>query len=183
MSQLLVFGVDGPQTAEKMLDVGRDLARQELLQLADAAWVERNADGNVKLHQSVNLTAMMAGSGAVTGALWGTLIGLLFLNPLAGAAVGAGVGAGTGAISGRLTDIGVDDNLIREIGQTLEPGKAAVFFLARNATVDRVIDAMRPYNPKVIQTNLSRDSERELIEALQQGQQIGATDSPQQTTT
>lgn len=182
MSQLLVFGVDSPQTAEKMLDVGRDLARQELLQLADAAWVERNADGNVKLHQSVNLTAMMAGSGAVTGALWGTLIGLLFLNPLAGAAVGAGVGAGTGAISGRLTDIGVDDNLIREIGQTLEPGKAAVFFLARNATVDRVIDAMKAYNPKVIQTNLSRDSERELIEALQ-GQQIGATDAPQQTTT
>jgi uncharacterized membrane protein len=183
MTQLLVFGVDSPQTAERMLEVGRDLAKQELLQLADAAWVERTADGNVKLHQSVNLTAMMAGSGAVTGALWGTLIGLLFLNPLAGAAVGAGVGAGTGAISGRLTDIGVDDNLIREIGTTLEPGKAAVFFLARNATVDRVIDAMRPYNPKVIQTNLSRDSERELIEALQQGQQIGATDSAQQTTT
>ena len=80
--------------------LGQDLAKQQLLELADAAWVERTADGKVKLHQSVNLTAMMAGSGAVTGALWGTLIGLLFLNPLAGAAVGAGVGAGTGAIAG-----------------------------------------------------------------------------------
>jgi uncharacterized membrane protein len=69
--------------------------------------------------------------------------------------------------------------LIREIGQALEPGKAAVFFLARNATVDRVIDAIKPYSPKVIQTNLSRDSERELIEALQQGQQIGAASSAQ----
>jgi uncharacterized membrane protein len=39
--------------------------------------------------------------------------------------------------------------------------------LARNATVDRVIDALKPYNPKVIQTNLSGDSERQLIEALQ----------------
>ena len=157
-----------------MLDLGQDLAKQQLLELADAAWVERTADGKVKLHQSVNLTAMMAGSGAVTGALWGTLIGLLFLNPLAGAAVGAGVGAGTGAITGRLTDIGVDDNLIREIGETLEPGKAAVFFLARNATVDQVIDAIRPYNPKVIQTNLSMDSERELIDALR-GQNVGAS--------
>jgi uncharacterized membrane protein len=90
------------------------------------------------------------------------------------------VGAGTGAITGSLTDIGVSDDPIREIGQTLEPGKAAVFFLARNATVDRVIDAMKPYNPKVIQTNLSRDSERDLIEALQQGQQVGAPSSPQQ---
>jgi uncharacterized membrane protein len=81
MSQLLVFGVDSPQTAEKVLDLAQDLAKQQLLELAHAAWVERTMDGNVKLHQSVNLTAMMAGSGAVTGALWGTLIGLLFLNP------------------------------------------------------------------------------------------------------
>jgi uncharacterized membrane protein len=179
MSKLLVFGVDSPATAEKVLDLAKDLAKQQLLELADAAWVERTQDGNVKLHQSVNLTAMMAGSGAVTGALWGTLVGLLFLNPLAGAVVGAGVGAGTGAVTGRLTDIGVDDNLIREIGQTLEPGKAAVFFLARNATVDRVIDAIKPYNPKVIQTNLSVDSEKELIEALQ-GQQVGANSPAQQ---
>jgi uncharacterized membrane protein len=127
----------------------------------------------------VNLTAMMAGSGAVTGALWGTLIGLLFLNPLAGAAIGAGVGAGTGAITGSLTDIGVNDDLIREIGQTLQPGKAAVFFLARNATVDRVIEALKPYNPKVIQTNLSVDSERELIEALH-GPNVGATSASEQ---
>ena len=173
MSQLLVFGVDSPQTAEKVLDLAGDLAKQQLLELADAAWVERTPDGKVKLHQSVNLTAAMAGTGAVTGALWGTLIGLLLLNPLAGAVVGAGVGAGTGAVTGSLTDIGVDDNLIREIGETLEPGKAAVFFLARNATVDRVIEALKPYNPRVIQTNLSVDSERELIEALQ-GKNVGA---------
>jgi uncharacterized membrane protein len=179
MSQLLVFGVDSPATAEKVLDLARDLAKQQLLELADAAWVERTSDGNVKLHQSVNLTAMMAGSGAVTGALWGTLVGLLFLNPLAGAVVGAGVGAGTGAVTGKLTDIGVDDDLIREIGQTLEPGKAAVFFLSRNATVDRVIEAIKPYNPKIIQTNLSVDSEKELIEALQ-GQPVGASSAAQQ---
>ena len=52
-------------------------------------------------------------------------------------------------------------------------------FLARNATVDRVIEAIKPYNPKVIQTNLSVDSERELIEALQ-GQQVGASGSSEQ---
>jgi uncharacterized membrane protein len=181
MSKLLVFGVDSPQTAEKVLDLADDLAKQQLLELADAAWVERMLDGKVKMHQSVNLTAMMAGSGAVTGALWGTLIGLLFLNPLAGAAVGAGVGAGTGAVAGSLTDIGVNDDLIRQIGQTLEPGKAAVFFLARDATVDRVIEAIKPYNPTVIQTNLSVDSERELIEALQQGKSVGAESSAEGT--
>ena len=174
MAQLLVFGVDSPQTAEKVFDLAGELTRQELLELADAAWVERTADGKVKLHQSVNLTAAGASYGAASGALWGTLIGLLFLNPLAGAIVGAGLGAGSGALRGSLTDIGIRDDLIQEIGQTLQPGRAAVFFLARNATVDRVIEAIKPYNPTVIQTNLSKDSERELIQALQQNHQVGA---------
>jgi uncharacterized membrane protein len=49
-----------------------------------------------------------------------------------------------------------------------------VFFLARNATVDRVIEAIKPYNPIVIQTNLSRESERELIETLQRDHPVGA---------
>jgi uncharacterized membrane protein len=49
MSQLLVFGVDSPQTAEKVLDLASDLAKQQLLELADAAWVERTMDGKVKL--------------------------------------------------------------------------------------------------------------------------------------
>ena len=167
MAQLLVFGVDSPQTAEKILDLAADMNRQQLLQLADAAWVERRPDGKVKLHQSVNLAA----TGAASGALWGTLIGLLFLNPL----LGALAGAGAGAVGGTLTDIGIDDDLIRQIGQTLQPGRAAVFFLARNATVDRVVEAIRPYNPTVIQTNLSRESEQELIEALQRDYLAGPT--------
>ena len=174
MAQLMVFGVDSPATAEKVFDLAGDLARQELLELADAAWVERTGDGKVKLHQSLNMTAAGASYGAASGALWGSLIGLLFLNPLAGALLGAGVGAGTGAATGSLTDVGIRDDLIEEIGRALEPGKAAVFFLARNATVDRVIEAIKPYNPTVIQTNLSRESERELIEALHAGHQVGA---------
>jgi hypothetical protein len=44
-----------------------------------------------------------------------------------------------------------------------------VFLLARSATVDRVIDAIKPYNPTVIQTNLTKDREEELVKALQAG--------------
>jgi len=36
-----------------------------------------------------------------------------------------------------------------------------------SATVDRVIDAIKPYNPTVIQTNLTKDREEELVKALQ----------------
>jgi uncharacterized membrane protein len=42
-----------------------------------------------------------------------------------------------------------------------------VFILAKSATVDRVIDALKPYSPTIIQTNLTKDREEELVEALQ----------------
>ena len=88
---------------------------------------------------------------------------MLFLVPVAGLAIGAA----TGAIGGKLADVGINDDTIKQIGGQLEGGKAAVFLLARSATVDKVIDALKPYSPTVIQTNLTKDREDELVQALQ----------------
>jgi uncharacterized membrane protein len=159
MAHLVVLGLDSPAKAEEVFDLAGDLARQELLQLQDAAYAYRDDKGKVRIHQAVSLT----GAGAASGALWGTLIGMLFLMPVAGLAIGAG----TGALAGKLADVGINDDTIRQIGGQLEQGKAAVFLLARSATVDRVIDAIKPFNPTVIQTNLTKDREEELVKALQ----------------
>jgi uncharacterized membrane protein len=159
MTHLVVLGLDNRDDAERVFDLAADLAKQQLLQLEDAAYAYKDDKGKVRIQQSVNLT----GAGAAGGALWGTLIGLIFLNPLAGLAVGAA----TGAVAGKLTDVGINDDMIKQIGQQLQQGKAAVFVLARSATVDRVIEALKPYSPTVIQTNLTKDREEELVEALQ----------------
>ena len=159
MTHLVVLGLDSPAKAEEVFDLAGDLAKQELLQLQDAAYAYRDDKGKVRIHQAISLT----GAGAASGALWGTLIGLLFLMPVAGLAIGAG----TGALAGKLADVGINDDTIKQIGGQLEQGKAAVFLLARSATVDRAIDAIKPYNPTVIQTNLTRDREEELVKALQ----------------
>lgn len=158
MAQLIVLGVPDRDTAEEALDIAGDLNRQELLQLADAAYAYKDAKGRPRIHQTINTT----GVGAAGGALWGTLIGLLFLDPLLGPAVGAA----TGAVAGRLTDIGIDDDMIKEIGSHLEEGHCAVFLLAHINTADRVVDAFKPLHPTVIRTSLSKDSERELVDAL-----------------
>jgi uncharacterized membrane protein len=159
MAHLVVLGLDSPAKAEEVFDLAGDLAKQELLQLQDAAYAYRDDKGKVRIHQAISLT----GAGAASGALWGTLIGLLFLMPVAGLAIGAG----TGALAGKLADVGINDDTIKQIGSQLEQGKAAVFLLAKSATVDRVIDAIKPYNPTVIQTNLTKDREEELVKALQ----------------
>jgi uncharacterized membrane protein len=159
MAHLVVLGLDSPAKAEEVFDLAGDLAKQELLQLQDAAYAYRDDKGKVRIQQAVSLT----GAGAASGALWGTLIGMLFLMPVAGLAIGAG----TGALAGKLADVGINDDTIKQIGGQLEQGKAAVFLLAKSATVDKVIDAIKPYNPTVIQTNLTKDREEELVKALQ----------------
>ena len=159
MTHLVVLGVDNRDDAERLFDLAGDLAKQELLQLQDAAYAYRDDKGKVRIQQAVSLT----GAGAASGALWGTLIGMLFLMPVAGLAIGAG----TGALAGKLADVGINDDTIKQIGSQLEQGRAAVFLLARSATVDRVIDAIKPFNPTIIQTNLTKDREEELVKALQ----------------
>ena len=159
MSNLVVLGLDSPEDAERVMDLAGVLARQHLLEPEDCADAYKDDNGKVRIHQAISLT----GAGAASGALWGTLIGMLFLMPIAGLAIGAG----TGALAGKLADVGINDDTIKQIGQQLQQGKAAVFVLARSATTDRVIEAIKPFNPTVIQTSLSRDREEELVRALQ----------------
>ena len=102
------------------------------------------------------------GAGAWGGAFWGMLIGLLFFVPWLGLAIGAV----TGALTAKFADIGIDDGFIRDVGQKIQPGHSALFLLVRQATMDRVLEALKPYNPEGLQTNLSQEQEAKLREAF-----------------
>ncbi|WP_030255231.1 DUF1269 domain-containing protein [Streptomyces violens] len=159
MTDLVVLGFPDKEKAEAVMRLGKELSRQELLDLEDAALAWRTQDGKIHVEQTYHTTA----TGAAGGALWGTLFGMLFLMPVFGAAVGAA----SGAAVGKLTDVGINDAFIKEVARTLEPGRAAVFALVRRSTPDRVREALRPFNPTVIRTSLTKDREEELVSALQ----------------
>ena len=134
---------------------------QYLLEMEDAVVVTRDLKGKVKLHQAVSLTA----TGAASGAFWGMLIGLLFFSPILGAAVGAGAGA----LSGKLTDLGVDNHMAKQLGDELTPGSSALIVLLRKITADKVLDGLKQFagRGRVFQTSLSKDDEKSLREVLE----------------
>ena len=121
MSNLIAIAYPDQGTAEEVAGTLGRLQNEHLIELEDAVVVTREAEGKVKLHQSNKLAA----AGAVGGALWGGLIGLLFFVPLLGMAIGAA----TGAAAGELTDVGVDDNFMKDLGAKLQPGGAALIVL------------------------------------------------------
>jgi uncharacterized membrane protein len=76
------------------------------------------------------------------------------------------VGAATGAVAGKVTDVGVNDNFMKELGEKLPAGGAALIVLGRTDAPDKVIERVKSYGGHVIQTSLSDDAEQHLREAL-----------------
>jgi uncharacterized membrane protein len=157
MSDLVAIAYKDLPTAQTVAGNLGDAVKQHLIELEDVVVVERKADGKVKLHQP-----SLAGIGAAGGALWGGLIGLIFLMPLFGMAIGAAAGAATGALS----DAGVDDKFMKELGENLPEGGAALILLVRKVSADKIIPEIK-IPGTVIQTSLSNEQEEHLKDALE----------------
>jgi uncharacterized membrane protein len=156
VSDLVAIAYPDLATAREVASNVGQAQKAHIIDLDDLVLVERRDDGKIKLHQP-----SLAGVGAAGGALWGGLIGLIFLAPLVGMAIGAASGAAAGAMS----DAGVDDKFMKDLGAKLQPGGAAVIALVRQANMEKILADVRVPG-EVIQTSLSDDSEQALRDAL-----------------
>ena len=151
MSDLVVIAFPTEAAAEEVRKKLLDMQQEYLIELGDAVIAVKQPNGGVKLNQLFHPTA----AGAATGAFWGTLIGMLFLMPLAGGALGAA-----------LTDVGIDDNFMKEAAQTLQSGNAALFVLIRKMTTDKVLAALQGVGGTVMRTSFDHTKEEALRQAL-----------------
>jgi uncharacterized membrane protein len=159
MSTLVAIGYPDAETAEKVRQELIQATKEHLVTLEDAVVVIHGDDGKIKLDQAISTT----GAGAAGGALWGGLIGLIFLAPLLGMAVGAA----SGALGGKMTDVGVNDNFMKELGAQLQPGAAALIALGQSEAREKLLERIKPYGGHVIQTSLDSESEERLRAALE----------------
>jgi uncharacterized membrane protein len=147
MSEMIVFTTPTPEGAYAMREALDDLRALDLIDMKDAAVVERLEGGGVRVRQAVNLV----GAGALGGAVWGALIGLAFLSPWLGMAVGAVAGA----VAGKFTDIGIDDNFIRELGDKVQPGQSALFLLIDGWENSKALRLLAEFNAEIVHTTFS----------------------------
>lgn len=158
MSDLVFIAFPSEQKAEEVRDRVLEMQKEYLIELGDAVVAVRDANGRIKLNQLVNTTA----TGAVSGAFWGTLIGFIFLMPL----VGTAIGAASGALGGKLTDVGINDQFMKDAAESLAPGNAGLFLLIRKMTTDKVLADLRGVGGTVMRTSLTDEQERALRDAL-----------------
>lgn len=159
MSDLVFIAFDNEQQAEEVRTKILELQQEYLIDIGDAVIATRDEKGRIKLNQLFHTT----GAGALSGAFWGMLIGWIFFLPF----VGAAAGAAGGALGGALTDVGINDDQMRQDAQAaLTPGKAGLFLLIRKMTTDRVLDDLKGLGGTVIRTSFDHAKEEALKEAL-----------------
>ena len=161
MSNLVAIAYPDEATAQEVGKTLVELQKEHVIDLDDLVVAVREDSGKVKLRQSFHGGA----AGAAGGALWGGLIGLIFLAPLLGMAVGAAAGGAAGSMS----DYGIDDKFMKELGEKLGPSGAALFVLIRSSTPDKVLPRVSQYGGEVLHTSLSTEDEQVLQDALVEG--------------
>jgi len=157
MATITSFKFDTADGAEQMLDLVKELSKQQLITLQDAAIVTwPQGKKKPKTRQLESLT----GAGALSGAFWGMLFGLIFFVPFFGMAIGAAMGA----LTGKFSDYGIDDSFIKMVGQKVTEGTSALFLMTSGAVIDKVTDAVKAkgWTFEILSTNLSKEQEEQL---------------------
>ena len=161
MSTLIAITYDDEQSGLQAFNALDSLQKQQVLKLEDAAFVVKNPKGKVKVTQTLEKRY----TGAVTtwGFFWGFLIGLIFGGPLFWGLFTALLSR----IFGKRTDLGIDNQFIKDVGDSLEIGSSAVFMLVIEATQDKALPELAKYGGHVYQTSLSNEDEEKLRQALE----------------
>lgn len=172
MSELVCIAFQDSSTADRVLNELRAMEKEYVLDLEDAVIVVRDMDGKVHLKQCVDVFGGATTHGVALGVLWGGLMGLLFMNPLAGLigsiAAGAGGGAMTTAASeyGLLSDYGIPDNFIKQVGGTITRGTSAIFLLIRSADQNKLLAEFSQHEGTILKTSMSQEQEEKLRAVL-----------------
>ena len=145
------------------------MQKEFLIDMEDAAYITRERDGKIKLHQTQQVVGLATGLGASRGTIWGALIGLLFMQPLLGMAAGAVLGAAGGALAGRMADYGIPDQFMKDLAGKLQPGTSMLFVLFRKVTWEKILPEISQYGGTITHSSLTPEAEAKLQAALSEG--------------
>jgi uncharacterized membrane protein len=163
MSELIVAGFKGQFMADEVLLDLLKLEQVHQIDLDDAAVAIRKIDGTI----AIKHTSVLVMSDAALGSGCGLLIGTVCLNPLMGTLVGGVVGAAVGKIIKVVEKIGIKEDFIKGVADTLKPDSSAIFFLVTKGLPDQVAKELGKFNGTLLRTSLSPKNEQELNDILQ----------------
>jgi uncharacterized membrane protein len=156
---LYIVTFDHELKAQKLLDDMESATQEGTFDFIDAAVMIRDNEGNIEISETSDPSTKR---GAIVGGVIGGFIGLI------GGPAGVGLGAAAGAaIAGFATskmDLGIPDDELRTIADSLQPGTSAMVVIVKDAWVDIMFSKLSRYNGEVKQQELSQEVIAELLD-------------------
>jgi uncharacterized membrane protein len=159
MSELVVAGFKGEFTADEVLLDLLKMKQSHLIDLDYAVVAARRDDGAI----TVKSNNVLVHADTTAGCQWGVIIG-----GVAGLIIGGIVGAAIGETVKVLRRIGIKDDFVKEVTETLEPGSSALFIRVRHSLSGKVVEELKKFNAKLLRSSLAITKEAELIKELEQ---------------
>jgi uncharacterized membrane protein len=135
------------------------MAADGLVQLDETAVLARQTDGKVRMAQDLDIVGRDQQAGHIVGLLAAAATGTLPV--ILGATL-------AGRLLGTLTDHGITSRFLKRVGRQLQPGTSALVILGRSDPANRrqVLERLRQFNPKVLESNLPPALEQRLEQLL-----------------
>jgi uncharacterized membrane protein len=164
----VIIGVSFESTlrAKEYLLAMKGLREEGALDLKDAVVVLKDANGSVRVTETMDLTP---GRAAFSGAMWTGLLGLIIGGPV-GWIAGIGLGAGTGAVVAKVVDLGIPDEWVAWYKDAVRPGTSTIVILAEHVHVRALAkEASRFTGAELLYTSMSDSAFEQLTEAFESG--------------
>lgn len=162
--KLIVLGFDSRLKAEEALLAATRLQTEGEILLHDAVFVEKDQDGATQVTETVDETP---GNAALRGSFWGMLFGTILAGPV-GTVVGGAVSAGASALVAKLVDIGVTDETINKLRETILPGTTALALLISHIHEDKLVAELHRFSgAKLVATDLPEEAVAAVKAALE----------------
>jgi uncharacterized membrane protein len=137
--------------AQQFLTAMQGLHASGAIRLRDAVIVAKDADGDTRVRETVDL---QPGRAALSGAVWTGLFGLLLGGPV-GWIAGLGVGAGAGAVAAKVVDVGIPDAWVDWFRSAVAPGTSTVVVLTTSLDIEQLVgEATRFPGAQLVHANL-----------------------------
>jgi uncharacterized membrane protein len=161
MSKLVALVFDDPYGADEAKAAVHRMGGEGLLTIDEMSVVVKHSDGTIRLTQDVNVVEKDKQVGHVLGLTAAVVTGT---KPFIRAETVSG------SLLGKLTNHGITNAFTQQVAKEVQPGTSALLLLARSDAERRgkVIERLRQWKPRVLESDLPRELEQELNRALQQ---------------
>jgi len=138
-AEIFVAVYSSEAEAQSTLDTIKELEKQGTLDIIDAATLERDQEGKVKVHHRESTTK----KGTTRGVVVGAVLGAIFPPSILASAVGFGA---LGAVIGHFRDKPFDNKELKGLGVEIEPGQAAVIAVVQDKSIQQFANALEGYD-------------------------------------